>query len=228
MRENLSQTIEDYLKSIYELTQDESRATTNLIAERMGVTPASVTGMLKRLAANEPPLLEYHKHHGVELTDEGQKVALEIIRHHRLLELFLHETLGYSWDKVHPEADRLEHVISEEFEERIAQALGNPEHDPHGDPIPSRELRLPPEASIPLSDLRPAQEATVSRVGREDPDLLRYLQSIGLVPQADLNVLDYSSFDDNLQIQVGEHTYVLGPKVTCQVFVELKPPIKRS
>jgi DtxR family Mn-dependent transcriptional regulator len=225
MRETLTQSIEDYLKVIYELTQEESRATTNQIAERMEVTPASVTGMLKRLAANEPPLLEYHKHHGVQLTAEGRQVALEIIRHHRLLELFLHETLGFSWDEVHPEADRLEHFISEEFEERMAQALGNPDHDPHGDPIPSRELYLPLESSVPLGNLRPGQRATVSRVGREDPGLLRYLQSIGLVPQAELSVLDYSSFDDNLQIQVGDQIHVLGPKVTSQVFVELKPSV---
>jgi DtxR family Mn-dependent transcriptional regulator len=221
MRETLTSAVEDYLKSIYELTEGEERATTNRIAERMGVTPASVTGMLKRLAANEPPLLEYRKHRGVELTHAGEQVALEIIRHHRLLELFLHERLGYSWDEVHEEADRLEHVISEEFEERISEALGHPQHDPHGDPIPSRDLLLPAETAVPLERLRPGQRALVQRVGSEDAGLLRYLESIGLVPKAVLSVLEYSSFDNNLGIRIGDRTVVLGPKVTRQVFVEV-------
>jgi DtxR family Mn-dependent transcriptional regulator len=224
MRENLTQAIEDYLKSIYELTEGEARATTNQIAERMGVTPASVTGMLKRLAASDPPLLDYHKHRGAALTAEGRKVALELIRHHRLLELFLHETLGYTWDEVHAEADRLEHVISEDFEERIAQALGNPQHDPHGDPIPSRDFRLPPETAVPLSSLRSGQAGTVHRVANEDPELLRYLETIGLVPQARLSVLDYSTYDENLRIQIAGGTLVLGPRVTQQVLVEMEKP----
>jgi DtxR family Mn-dependent transcriptional regulator len=221
MRENLTHAIEDYLKIIYELTLCESRATTNQIAERMGVKPASVTGMLKRLSANNPPLLTYHKHHGVELTTAGEKVALEIIRHHRLLELFLHETLGYPWDEVHNEADRLEHVISEDFEERIAQALGDPLRDPHGDPIPSRDLRIPPQSGVGLDSLRTGQEAIVQRVADADPELLRYLESVGLVPQTHLKILNYSPFDDNLRLQVGEKILVLGPRVTRQIFVEL-------
>jgi DtxR family Mn-dependent transcriptional regulator len=213
--------VEDYLKSIYEITQEAELASTNRIAERMKVAPASVTGMLKRMAANDPPLLEYHKHHGVELTPEGEKAALKVIRHHRLLELFLHETLGYAWDEVHEEADRLEHVISEDFEERIAQALGDPQHDPHGDPIPSRDLYLPVETAVPLYGLRAGQRGTVHRVGNDDPQLLRHLQSIGVVPQADLTVLDYSSFDGNLSFQVGDRVFVLGPKVTQQIYVEV-------
>lgn len=221
MRENLTHAIEDYLKIIYELTLCESRATTSQIAERMGVKPASVTGMLKRLSTNDPPLLNYHKHHGVELTPAGEKVALEIVRHHRLLELFLHETLGYPWDEVHNEADRLEHVISEDFEERIAQALGDPLRDPHGDPIPSRDLRIPPQSGVSLDGLRAGQEAAVQRVADADPELLRYLESVGLVPQARLKVLNYSPFDDNLRLQVGEKILVLGPRVTRQIFVEL-------
>jgi len=221
VRENLTQAIEDYLKAIYEITLSDERASTNQIAERMGVTPASVTGMLKRLAANDPPLLEYHKHHGVELTPEGQRVALEIIRHHRLLELFLHERLGYPWDEVHAEADRLEHVISENLEERIAQALGDPRHDPHGDPIPSRDLDLPFEALIPLDELRQGQRAIVQRVRNDDPALLRYLEAIGVTPQAELSVLDYSYFDGNLRLLVGGQVVVLGPAVTQQVYVEV-------
>ena len=222
MRKNLTISIEDYLKSIYELTLAEERASTNQIAERMGVTPASVTGMLKRLAANDPPLLDYQKHHGVELTEEGKQVALEIIRHHRLLELYLHEMLGYAWDEVHEEADRLEHVISEDLEERIAQALGNPQLDPHGDPIPTRELSLPIQDWVQLGDLYPGQRATVQRVADENPELLRYLSSIGLTPQAKLEVVAFSEFDGNLHLQVGDKTLVLGPKVTKQIYVEVE------
>ena len=175
MRENLTRVIEDYLKTIYVLTASSERASTNQIAERMDVTPASVTNMIQKLAETDPPLLEYRKHRGVKLTAEGERNALEIIRHHRLLEMFLHQTLGYSWDEVHEEADRLEHVISEEMEERIAASLGNPQHDPHGDPIPTRELQLPETDEVALSLLRPPQEGYVKRVSDSDPELLRYL-----------------------------------------------------
>lgn len=221
MRKSLTISIEDYLKSIYELTLAEERASTNQIAERMGVTPASVTGMLKRLATNDPPLLEYQKHHGVVLTAEGEKVALEMIRHHRLLELFLHETLGYPWDEVHAEADRLEHVISEVFEERIAQALGDPNHDPHGDPIPTRDLILPQMSWARLDMLREGQQAIVQRVDNETPELLRYLSSIGVIPGIHLEVVSFSEFDGNLHLRVGETVLVLGPGVTQQIYVEV-------
>jgi DtxR family Mn-dependent transcriptional regulator len=224
MRENLTKVIEDYLKSIYELTRDNERATTNQIAERMGVTPASVTNMIQKLSAADPPLLDYRKHHGVQLTPDGERIALEIIRHHRLLEMFLHQTLGYSWDEVHEEADRLEHVISEEMEERIAISLGNPEHDPHGDPIPSRDLQMPKSSAITLSQLRPTQKGQVKRVSDSDPDLLRYLSGMGIEPAAVLEILDYSPYDNNLRVKITGQTdpVVLGPKVTSQVFVEIK------
>jgi len=221
MRKSITISIEDYLKSIYVLTLAEERASTNQIAERMGVTPASVTGMLKRLATNDPPLLEYQKHHGVVLTAEGEKVALEMIRHHRLLELFLHETLGYPWDEVHAEADRLEHVISEVFEERIAQALGDPNHDPHGDPIPTRDLILPQMSWARLDMLREGQQAIVQRVDNETPELLRYLSSIGVIPGIHLEVVGFSEFDGNLHLRVGETVLVLGPGVTQQIYVEV-------
>jgi DtxR family Mn-dependent transcriptional regulator len=150
-------------------------------------------------------------------------MALEIIRHHRLLEMFLHETLGYSWDEVHEEADRLEHVISEEMEERIAISLGNPQHDPHGDPIPSRDLQMPQSSDLTLSQLRPPQKAQVNRVSDTDPDLLRYLSERGIEPAAQLEVLDFSPFDNNLQIRVEgeEEPVVLGAVITSQVFVEV-------
>lgn len=223
MRENLTRVIEDYLKTIYDLTASNDRATTNQIAERMEVTPASVTNMVQKLALTEPPLLDYRKHRGVKLTPEGEKVALEIIRHHRLLEMFLHQTLGYSWDEVHEEADRLEHVISEELEERIATSLGDPLHDPHGDPIPTRELHLPLTSEVPLSQIRPPQVAEVRRVRDGDPELLRYLSEMGIKPQARLEIIEYSPFDNNLQVRIAgrEEPVVLGTRVTNQVYVEL-------
>lgn len=223
MRENLTKVIEDYLKSIYELTRDNQRATTNQIAKRMGVTPASVTNMIQKLSAADPPLLDYRKHRGVQLTLEGERIALEIIRHHRLLEMFLHQTLGYSWDEVHEEADRLEHVISEEMEERIAISLGNPLHDPHGDPIPSRDLQMPKSSAVTLSQLRPTQKGQVKRVSDSDPDLLRYLSGMGIEPAAELEILDYSPYDHILRVRITGQAdpVVLGPKVTNQVFVEI-------
>lgn len=223
MREKLTYVIEDYLKTIYDLTVESGRASTNQIAERMGVTPASVTNMIQKLAATDPPLLEYRKHHGVTLTPEGEKIALEIIRHHRLLEVFLHQTLGYSWDEVHEEADRLEHVISEDFESRIDESLGHPRLDPHGDPIPTRDLRLPDGTMIPLTQTQPGQRAIIQRVRDTNPEMLRYLSELGLTPGARITVLEVSPFDENLRLQIGEkeETIVLGPKVTSQVYVDI-------
>jgi DtxR family Mn-dependent transcriptional regulator len=223
VRDSLTHVVEDYLKTIYNLTAASGRASTNQIAERMGVKPASVTSMIQKLAATQPPLLEYRKHRGVVLTGEGEKVALEIIRHHRLLEMFLHQTLGYRWDEVHDEADRLEHVISEVLEERIASSLGDPRHDPHGDPIPTRDLHLPSLTTTSLDELRPGQEAIIQRVRDEDRELLRYLSDLGLVPDARLLILSYSPFDGNLNLKVEGRTepVILGPNVTSQVYVEI-------
>ncbi|MEJ2485045.1 MAG: metal-dependent transcriptional regulator [Anaerolineales bacterium] len=223
MRESLTQSIEDYLKAIYDLTQKDGRASTTQLADYLNVTPASVTGMIKKLAALKPPLLEYRKHRGVILTDKGRDIALEIIRHHRLLELFLHEVLNYPWDEVDEEADKLEHVISEKFEDRIANALGNPEYDPHGDPIPAKDLSIPITTTIPLSTLRPGQSATIKRVRDNDSDLLKYLQDIDIVPESTIKISDYSEFDGNLHIYINNSAKmeVLGPKITNQIFVEI-------
>jgi DtxR family Mn-dependent transcriptional regulator len=223
-KESLTQAIEDYLKVIYELTSLHERATTTQIAEVLDVKPASATGMIQKLAAINPPLVEYIKHRGVVLTPAGEKVALEILRHHRLLERFLQETLGFSWDEVHEEADRLEHVISEEFEERMAQVLGDPTHDPHGDPIPTRDLRMPAFATLCLTELRPGQRAIVKRVRDTDPDLLRYLGDLNFIPETVFEVLEHSPFDGNLKIQIAgrDEPVVLGPGITCQIFVEVQ------
>lgn len=217
-----SEAVQDYLKAIYELTGEQGRATTTDLADLMGVRPASVTGMIQKLAATNPPLLHYEKHRGVSLTPEGEKVALEIIRHHRLLEAFLHKTLGFGWDEVHEEADRLEHVISEDFEERIAQILGNPRSDPHGHPIPTRDLEVPRVSGTRLSELRAGEKAVVKRVDDADPSLLRHLSDLGLKPEAMIEVINYSQFDDNLHINVegGPDRVVLGARITGKVFVQ--------
>lgn len=221
--DNLTQAIEDYLKTIYNLTVIHGRASTKQIAQALDVKPASVTGMIQKLATTEPPLVEYRKHRGVVLTAEGESAALEILRHHRLLEYFLHQVLGFPWHEVHAEADRLEHVISEQFEERLARFLGNPTHDPHGDPIPTRDLEMPSFTTLSLAALQVGQFAVVKRVCDTDPDLLCYLGRIGVVPQAHFEVLDYSPFDDNIKIRMtgADETLVLGPGITCQIFVEV-------
>ncbi len=223
MSRNLSDTVEDYLKVIYNLSTDAQRVGTGQIADMLNVSPASVTDMVQRLAEENPPLLDYLKHQGVALTEEGEKAALEIIRHHRLLELFLHEILGYSWDQVHVEADCLEHVISEEFEERVAAVLGDPQRGLHGEPIPSRNLVMPDQNTCYLHDLRPEQNGIVHSVNDDDPGFLRFLESHGLVPGAEFAVLDFSPYDDNLRLQVAgkKEEIVLGSSVTSQVQVEV-------
>lgn len=221
MTERLSNSVEDYLKIIYHLSDGEGMVSTGKIAEELFVSPASVTDMVQRLAAENPPLLDYRKHQGVALTESGSKAALETIRRHRLLELFLHEVLGFSWDQVHEEAERLEHVISEEFEERIAAVLGDPQRGLHGEPIPSRSLEMPDEECCTLQDLRPDQRGRIQEVNDDDPDLLRYLASQGLFPGVEFDVIDYSPFDENLRIQLMNESedIVLGTNITGQIQV---------
>jgi DtxR family Mn-dependent transcriptional regulator len=224
MIENLTPSIQDYLKQIYKLNQAGGSAATTELAERLSVAPASVTGMLQRMAASTPPLVIYQKHQGVRLTEAGECAALEVIRHHRLLETFMVSRLGYAWDAVHEDACRLEHAISEDFEARIADALGNPVRDPHGELIPTPDLIMPIDHSQPLAGLRPDDTATVRRVSAEEPALLRYLSQIGLVPDTRLRVTGYSAFDGNLTLQLDgqAENMVLGPTVTSQVFVEFQ------
>lgn len=221
--EPITQNIQDYLKQIYALTESGKAASTTDLATRLGIAPASVTGMIQRLAATQPPLVTYRKHQGATLTQEGEKAALEVIRHHRLLETYLVTMLGYSWDNVHDEACKLEHFISEEFETRIAAALGNPERDPHGEPIPSPELVMPPDKSLPLSALRGGQKAVIVRVRANDPALLRHLEDLGLIPGAKVEASGYSPFDQNLEIQVEyQKPKIIGIAISSQIFVEIK------
>ena len=216
-----STSIQDYLKRIYELTECGESASTNDLARELNIKPASVTGMIQKLAGEKPALVEYQKHQGVTLTPTGKKAALEVIRHHRLLETWLVQTLGYSWDEVHEEAEKLEHVISEDFERRIAAALGHPLRDPHGELIPTEDLKMPVDESTPLSSLRPNQTATILRVVSQDRNLLRHLDSMGLTPGVQIEVTEYSTFDNNLTIKVGKKSNVLGLNVTTKIFVTL-------
>lgn len=223
-RESLTKAFEDYLKVIYDLSRHTGRVGTNQIAERLNISPPSVTTMLQRMAANDPPLVDYRKHQGALLTPYGEQAALEVIRHHRLLESYLVSRLGYSWDTVHEEACRLEHVISEDFEQRIDALLGHPQRDPHGEPIPTVELDMPQETLQPLSSVQPQQTAKVVRVSAHNPALLKHLNQLGLVPGAEVLVLAVSPFDGNLTLlvnQVEQAPLVLGHPVTAEVFVEI-------
>ncbi len=220
MEKNITISTQDYLKHIYELTENGESASTNALAHKLNIKPASVTGMMQKLAAAKPALVEYQKHQGVTLTKEGRKAALEVIRHHRLLEAWLVQTLGYSWDEVHEEAERLEHVISEDFERRIAAAMGHPSRDPHGELIPTADLKMPEEDTVPLSSLRPNQSGIVKRVKAGDTDLLRYLEELGLTPGAQIEVKEYSPFDHNLTVKVARKSSVLGLNITSKIFIE--------
>lgn len=222
MPKPVTKSAQDYLKRIYELTENGALASTNDLARELEIKPASVTGMIQKLAAEKPALVEYQKHQGVTLTTAGKRAALEVIRHHRLLEAWLVQTLGYSWDEVHEEAERLEHVISEDFERRIAAALGNPTRDPHGELIPTADLKMPTDDTMPLSSLRPNQSAMIQRVVAADPNLLRHLDSLGLTPGIQIEVTEYSAFDNNLTIKVGRKVNVLGLNITTKIFVEIK------
>lgn len=217
-----STSIQDYLKRIYELTEYGEAASTNDLARELNIKPASVTGMIQKLAAEKPALVEYQKHQGVTLTPTGKRAALEVIRHHRLLETWLVQTLGYTWDEVHEEAERLEHVISEDFERRIAAALGHPTRDPHGELIPTEDLKMPVDDSTPLSSLRPGQSAKILRVASQDPKLLRHLESLGLIPGIQVEVTEYSTFDNNLTVKVNNNSNVLGLNITTKIFVEVR------
>jgi DtxR family Mn-dependent transcriptional regulator len=220
MNQPLTISTQDYLKHIYILTAGGGNASTNALSERLKVKPASVTNMIQKLASTKPALVEYQKHQGVTLTVEGEKAALEVIRHHRLLEAWLTQTLGYSWDEVHEEAERLEHVISEDFERRIAAAMGNPLRDPHGELIPTANLKMPVDESTSLATLRADQKARIQSVRIVDNNLLRYLKSRGLVPGAGIEILEYSPFDHNLTVKAGTKKTVLGMNITDKIFIE--------
>lgn len=236
VQELRTEAVENFLKAVYMLQQQVSPVPTNLLAQMLNIKAPSVTDMVKRLSGFEEekdkkrdkketglatPLLEYEPYHGVHLTPIGEKIALEVIRHHRLIELYLSEALGYSWDEVHEEADKLEHVISERFEERIAAALGNPQIDPHGDPIPALDGTIAARDLVLLSDLSPDRQGTVSRIIDQAPQVLRYLSDLGLTPGAKVKLTARAPLNDTVSVCVGDETtaHTISTQVARKVLV---------
>src|SRR5438309_9727396 len=206
MTDQVSSAIEDYAKAIYALEGREGEAvSTNALAERLGVTAASASGMVKRLG--ELGLVEHEPYRGVSLTDEGRRVALEVMRHHRLLELYLVQSLGVPWDQVHKEAEVLEHVLSEELEELIAAKLGDPTRDPHGDPIPTRELTIEEGPSLSLQALDGGARGRFARISDSDPDMLRFLAERGIAPGDEFEVIEKQPFDGPLFVRFGAEVH---------------------
>jgi DtxR family Mn-dependent transcriptional regulator len=213
----LSVSIQDYLKEIYKLQSAGERPTTTAIARRMGVAPSSVTSMLKKLTVLG--LAQHAPYRGVSLTETGEGIALEIVRHHRLIEMYLAETLGLPIDALHAEADRLEHVLSEELEARIDEQLGYPTHDPHGDPIPDAGLKVERSSLRPLADLEPGEKATVRRVPDGDADLLRYLAELTLVPGRRVTMRRTAPFNGPLTIDVDGTEHAVSRELADQIGV---------
>lgn len=221
-RDNLNhQAIEDYLKTIYTLAQAESPVSTSRISEARNVKPASATSMIQRL--DKLNLVDYAKHYGVTLTPSGKKLALEVIRHHRLLELYLMQALGFSWDEVHEQADVLEHVISEKLEERIAAALDYPEFDPHGDPIPQKDGTMPSLETQPLSAVPVKTAVRVARVVDDsNSEMLRYLAKLGLVPGTAVTLLHKEPFDGPLTVEIDGEQKIIGFNVATSILVVIE------
>jgi DtxR family Mn-dependent transcriptional regulator len=227
-----TESVDDYLKAILELGgAKEERVTSNALAHHLGVRAASVTGMLQKLAAQKPPFVKYEKHHGARLTAGGKTRALEVLRHHRLLERFLHDFLDYSWDEVHDEAERLEHFISERLEDRIAAKLGDPQTDPHGHLIPERSGALPEREEVLLSKWACGVPAVVSSVSDRDPAALREMTRLGLKPGVAI-MIEAGTRNASLRVRIGDgtdsvrlsHTLACGISVTswAEAFPEIK------
>lgn len=223
MPKELSPNIQDYLKRIYELTRDGGMATTSELADLMSISPASVTNMLQKLSATDPPYLIYIKHQGVRLTVEGKRTALKILRRHRLLEEFLVAKLGYSWDEVHPEAEVLEHAMSPLLEERMDAVLGHPEFDPHGDPIPDSNLDIPTIKQMSLNSLEIGQGGQILRVPHEDPQVLRYLGKCGMRPGVVIKLISRTPYDQTMRLLIAEtgEEVVIGPTLGEQITVRM-------
>jgi DtxR family Mn-dependent transcriptional regulator len=219
----ISQSVQDYLKAIYKLQNGRlaiASVNTSMVAEKMDVAAASATNMVKKLA--DMKLVKHTPYQGVELTDTGEKVALEVIRHHRLLELYLAEVLGYDLDKVDAEADRLEHVISEEFEDRIDEVLGYPTIDPHGAPIPSKEGQIAPRNYRALSEVEVGEQVQIMQVSDKSAEMLRYMGSMGLKPHVRVEVKERAPFNGPMRIQVeSKGQFSLGLEVANHIYVSL-------
>jgi DtxR family Mn-dependent transcriptional regulator len=214
--------VEDYAKAIFALqTQLEAPVSTNALAERMRVTPASASGMVRKL--DELGLVTHRPYKGVALTPAGRRVALEVLRHHRLLESYLATSLGVPWDRVHDEAEVLEHVLSEELEALIAAKLGHPTHDPHGDPIPSADLELDERPSESLHGLDGGMRGVLVRVSDSEPEMLRYLAERGIAPGDAFEVIERQPFDGPLFVRFGGQVHVLGGALARAMWVEVGP-----
>jgi DtxR family transcriptional regulator, Mn-dependent transcriptional regulator len=212
----VSESAQDYLKAIWKLERMGEMLTTAL-ADALGVSPASATAMLKKLASLG--LVVHERYHGATLTPAGERMALEVVRHHRLLELYLMQALGLSWDQVHEEAERLEHHLSDQLEVHIDRALGFPTRDPHGDPIPTPELLLQSDEMVCLSDLEAGSMTVVRRVPDGDPELLRYLATLGLVPAEAVTVVDQAPFDGPVTVEVRGARHAIGRSLAAQIEV---------
>ena len=220
VRLEVSNAVQDYAKAIWSLAQrGDQPVSTSALAERLEVSPASASAMIKRLESMG--LVEHEPYHGVQLTAAGERVALEVLRHHRLLELYLAEALGMPWDRVHDEAEVLEHAISPELTELIAAKLGNPTHDPHGDPIPSADGQLEESETATLQSLERGASGTLTRVSDSNPELLRYLSSKGISPGMRLEIVGKEPFDGPLSVRFGDRVHALGGALTRAMRVEL-------
>ena len=213
----LTESDQDHLRAIYDAGGARAQIAMGRVAEVVGNSPASVTVAVKRLHARG--LVDYVRYKGVRLTPDGERLALEMVRHHRLIERFLVEFLGYDWNDVHEEADRLEHAISEELERRIAARVSDPTTDPHGDPIPTEALEAVDDASVTLTTTAAGQRVTVARVSDRDREILAYLTEIGLVPGVQVDVRERLPFDGPLEIRIGDQIHHLGRPVSDRVFV---------
>ncbi len=207
-QEPLTRSVEDYLKTIYLLSQRGEPASTNDIAHQLELSAPSVSGMIKRLA--EQGLVEHERYKGVELTQEGRRLAIRMVRRHRVLEAYLVARLGYDWDGVHEEAERLEHAVSDTLINRMAGALGDPQVDPHGDPIPTADGWVEDLVFPPLVEVSVGSEAEIRRVSTDDPERLRYLASLGLKPGTRVTVIDRQPFRGPTTVRVGENTHIIG------------------
>jgi DtxR family transcriptional regulator, Mn-dependent transcriptional regulator len=218
--EQVSPAVQDYAKAIYALqTRAGGAVSTNDLADRMDVTAASASGMVRKL--DDLGIVTHEPYRGVALTAAGERVALEVLRHHRLLELYLAQSLDVPWDRVHDEAEVLEHVLSEELEELIANKLGNPTHDPHGDPIPTRDGRIDEGETASLQELEPGDCGTFVRVSDSDPEMLRYLSDRGIAPGDGLEVIDKQPFDGPLFVRFGADVHALGGTLAHAMRVEV-------
>lgn len=213
----LSHAAEDYLKSIYKLQEKEGKVSTGILAEYLEVKPASATGMIKKLKSMN--LVRYERYQGVTLTKAGKAIALEIIRHHRLLELYLNKALGVPWESVHEEAEKLEHVISEDVEARMDAFLGYPTEDPHGSPIPDKNGIVPETFSIPMTELQDGQSCVVAEVNDNDSALLRHLGNFNLYPGTAFRVVEVAPFDGPFTIDIAGQQAVIGREVAKNIYV---------